>query len=177
MRFRVFLNATGYVNVAASLDLLDRCCEAANGAQKEQAWFSARWAGRICLLIPSRRAWLGTFLRQGPDESSLKPKSGMKVQNTTRLRPTFACGLGEQFEKKWLDRADSLDEDVLSVPDFSTTGDLYGVVGNINKIRIMPVGAVDMYALLITALVPGIPVVLAAILFDAVMHEAVKVLF
>jgi hypothetical protein len=85
--------------------------------------------------------------------------------------------LGEQFEKKWLDRADSLDEDVLSVPDFSTTGDLYGVVGNINKIRIIPVGAVDMYALLITALVPGIPVVLAAFPFDAVMHEAVKVLF
>jgi hypothetical protein len=66
-----------------------------------------------------------------------------KASTNLRLR------LGRAIQKKWLDRADSLDEDVLSVPDFSTTGDLYGVVGNINKIRIMPVGAVDMYALLI----------------------------
>ena len=89
----------------------------------------------------------------------------------------FARAVGEQFEKKWLDRADSLDEDVLTVPDFSTTGDLYGVVSNINKIRVIPVGAVDLYALLFTALIPGIPVVLASISFNALMQEAVKVLF
>lgn len=89
----------------------------------------------------------------------------------------FARSVGEQFEKKWLHRADSLDEEVLSVPDFSTTTDLYGVVANINNIRVIPVGAVDLYALIGVALIPGIPVVIAAIPFDSVIRYAVKLLF
>lgn len=89
----------------------------------------------------------------------------------------FARGVGEQFEHKWLDRAGSLDEDVLTVPDFSTTTDLYGVVSNINNIRIVPVGAVDIYALLVVSLIPAVPVVLAAIPLDTVMQDVVKVLF
>jgi hypothetical protein len=89
----------------------------------------------------------------------------------------FARAVGEQFEKKWLHRADSLDEDVLSVSDFSTTTDLYGVVANINNIRVVPVGAVDLYALVGVALIPGIPVVIAAIPFDTVIRDAMKLLF
>jgi hypothetical protein len=89
----------------------------------------------------------------------------------------FAHAVGEQFEKKWLHRADSLDEEVLTVPDFSTTTDLYGVVANINNIRVIPVGAVDLYALVGVALIPGIPVVIASIPFDTVIQDAVKLLF
>jgi hypothetical protein len=89
----------------------------------------------------------------------------------------FALGVGEQFEKKWLHRAESLDEDVLTVPDFSTTTDLFGVVSNINNIRVIPVGAVDLYALLIGALIPGLPIVVASIPFDTVMQDAMKLLF
>ena len=89
----------------------------------------------------------------------------------------FARAVGEQFEKKWLHRADSLDEDVLEVPDFSTTTDLYGVVNNINNIRVIPVGLVDLYALIFVALIPAIPVVIASIPFDTVMQDAMKLLF
>ncbi len=89
----------------------------------------------------------------------------------------FARAVGEQFEKKWLDRAVSLDEDVLEVPDFSTTTDLYGVVNNINNIRVIPVGRVDVYALVVVALVPAIPIVIASIPFDTVMQGAMKLLF
>ncbi len=89
----------------------------------------------------------------------------------------FARAVGEQFEKKWLHRADSLDEDVLTVPDFSTTTDLYGVVNNINNIRVIPVGLVDLYVLMFVALIPGIPVVIAAIPFDTVMRDSMKLLF
>ena len=89
----------------------------------------------------------------------------------------FARAVGEQFEKKWLDRADSLDEDVLTVPDFSTTTDLYGVVSNINNIRVIPVGLVDVYALVVVALIPAIPIVIASIPFDTVMQDAMKLLF
>jgi hypothetical protein len=80
----------------------------------------------------------------------------------------FARAVGERFEKKWLHQADSLEEGVLSVPDFSTTTDLYGVVANIDDIRVIPVGAVDLYALVGVALIPGIPVVIASIPFDTV---------
>jgi hypothetical protein len=89
----------------------------------------------------------------------------------------FARAVGEQFEKKWLHRADGLDADVLSVPDFSTTTDLYGVVANINNIRVIPVGAVDLYALIGVALIPGIPVVIACIPFDTVLGDAMRLLF
>ncbi|HTG63024.1 MAG TPA: hypothetical protein VMG63_26930 [Terriglobia bacterium] len=85
--------------------------------------------------------------------------------------------MGEQFEKKWLERTDSLTEEVLTVPDFSTTGDLYGVVHNIDEIRVVPVGAIDIYAVVIVALVPAIPVVLAAIPFNTLMQATVKLLF
>ena len=89
----------------------------------------------------------------------------------------FARAVGEQFERKWLGRADELNEEVLSVPDFSTTADLYGVVHNIDDIRIVPVGAVDLYAIVIAALIPAIPVVLAAIPFNDMMQAAMRLLF
>ena len=89
----------------------------------------------------------------------------------------FARAVGEQFEKKWLHRADSLTEEVLSVPDFSATADLFGVVRNIDDIRIIPVGAVNLYALVIVALIPAIPVVIAAIPFNIMIRAAMGLLF
>ena len=69
----------------------------------------------------------------------------------------FARAVGEQFEKKWLHQADSLTEDVLLVPDFSTTADLYGVVHNIDDIRVVPVAAVNVYAIVRGSSGPGAP--------------------
>ena len=89
----------------------------------------------------------------------------------------FAHAVGEQFEKKWLQQTDSLTEDVLTVPDFSTTADLYSVVHNIGRIRIIPVGAVDIYAVVVSTLIPAIPVVIAAIPFNILVQAAVKLLF
>ena len=89
----------------------------------------------------------------------------------------FARAVGEQFEKKWLHQADSLTEEVLLVPDFSTTADLYGVVHNIDDIRIIPIGMVDLYAIVIAALIPAVPVVIAAIPFDSLIKGAMRLLF
>jgi hypothetical protein len=89
----------------------------------------------------------------------------------------FARALGEEFEKKWLHQAGSLTEEVLSVPDFSTTADLYRVVHNIDDIRIVPVGLVDVYAIVIAAAIPSIPVVIAAIPFDVLIKAAMRLLF
>ncbi len=89
----------------------------------------------------------------------------------------FARAVGEQFEKKWLHQADSLTADVLVVPDFSTVGDLYGVVENIDDIRVVPVAAVNLYAIVISTLVPALPVVIAAIPFDTLIRAAMGLLF
>ena len=90
---------------------------------------------------------------------------------------SFARAVGEQFEKKWLHRADSLDEEVLSVPDFSTTADLYSVVHNIDEIRVVPVAAVNLYAIVVVAVIPAIPVVIASIPFDTLIRATMRLLF
>jgi len=89
----------------------------------------------------------------------------------------FARAVGEQFEKKWLHQTDSLTEDVLSVPDFSTTADLYGMVGNIDDIRVVPVAAVNVYAIVVAALAPALPVVIASIPFNDLIRAAMGLLF
>jgi hypothetical protein len=89
----------------------------------------------------------------------------------------FARAVGEQFERKWLHQAENLKEDVLLVPDFSTVGDLYGVVHNIDEIRIVPVGLVNVYAIVIAAAIPALPVVVAAIPFNELIRAAMHLLF
>ncbi len=102
----------------------------------------------------------------------------MRIRRRGMLRyGALARAMGEQFEEKWLHRADTLDDDVLNAPDFSATTDLYSVVGNINDIRVIPVGAVDLYALIGVALTPAIPVVIASIPFDTVIRDAMKLMF
>ncbi len=89
----------------------------------------------------------------------------------------FARAAGEHFEKKWLDGPDSLREDVLMVADFSAMHNLYGVVGNVNDVSVVPVSRVDLYGLLAAALVPAIPVVIGSVPFDVVAQAAIKLLF
>jgi len=102
----------------------------------------------------------------------------MQIRRRGLLRyGAFARAMGEQFEKKWLDQPDNVNQDVLTVPDFSATTDLYSVVSIVNDIRVLPVGLVDLYILMVVAFIPVIPVVLGAIPFDIVARAAVKLLF
>lgn len=89
----------------------------------------------------------------------------------------FARAVGEQFEKKWLHQAENLNQEVLSVPDFSTVGDLYGVVSNIDEIRIVPVALVNLYAIVIAAAIPALPVLVVAIPFNELIKAAMGLLF
>jgi hypothetical protein len=89
---------------------------------------------------------------------------------------SLARAVGEKFEQKWLDREESLTEDVLAVPDFTSTGNLYGVVRNIEEIRIVPVAKINVYLFVIAALIPFIPVVIGAIPFDILLKAVMKLL-
>jgi hypothetical protein len=88
----------------------------------------------------------------------------------------LAHAVGEQFEQKWLDREDSLKEEVLGTSDFASTRNLYGVVDYIDEIRVVPVAAINVYLFVIAALVPCIPVVIAAIPFNVLMKIVMKLL-
>ena len=88
----------------------------------------------------------------------------------------LARAVGEQFEQKWLDREESLTEDVLAVPDFTAIGNLYGVVRNIEEIRIVPVAKINVYLFVIAALIPFIPVIIGAIPFDILLKAVMKLL-
>jgi hypothetical protein len=89
----------------------------------------------------------------------------------------FARTAGEHFEKKWIDGPDSLNQDVLMVADFSAIHDLYGVVSNVNDISVVPVNRADLYALLLVAFIPTIPVVIGSIPLAVVARAALKMLF
>jgi hypothetical protein len=86
----------------------------------------------------------------------------------------LARAVGEKFEQKWLDRADSLTDDVLTTPDFTTTNNLYSVTKNIEEIRIVPVARVSVYIFVVAALIPCIPIVLAALPFNVIMRAVMK---
>jgi hypothetical protein len=88
----------------------------------------------------------------------------------------LARAVGEQFEQKWLDREDSLNEEILGTSDFASTRNLYGVVDYIDEIRVVPVAAINVYLFVIAALVPCIPVVIAAIPFNVLMKVVMKLL-
>jgi hypothetical protein len=89
----------------------------------------------------------------------------------------FARTAGEHFEKKWLEHPETMDQDVLMVADFSALNDLYGVVRNVNDVRVLPVGRVDLLGLFAAALVPAIPVVIGSVPFAVVAQGAIKMFF
>jgi hypothetical protein len=88
----------------------------------------------------------------------------------------LAHAVGEQFEQKWLDRDDSLTEEVLATSDFASAHNLYGVVALIDEIRVVPVASINVYLFVLAALIPCIPVAIAAIPFSVLMKVAVKLL-
>jgi hypothetical protein len=101
----------------------------------------------------------------------------MQMRRRGMLKYGFlAHAVGEQFEQKWLDREDSLTEDVLTVPDFTATGNLYGIARNIEEIRIVPVAKINVYLFVIAALIPFIPVVIGVIPFNILLRAAMKLL-
>ena len=86
----------------------------------------------------------------------------------------FARAVGEHFEQKWLDRPETLNQDVLMVTDFSAMTDLYSVVSNVNQVSALPVSRIDLYGLFVAAFVPAIPVVIGSVPFDVVARAAMK---
>ena len=88
----------------------------------------------------------------------------------------LARAVGEKFEQKWLAHDDSLIEDVLTSTDFASTRNLFGIVDYIDDIRVVPVSLINVYLFIIAALIPCIPVAIAAIPFSVLIKLAMKLL-
>jgi hypothetical protein len=73
----------------------------------------------------------------------------------------LADELGRHFERRWLARQ-QVDDEALSVPDFSATTDLYSVVANVYALRFAAVDRDSLVALLVAMLLPFAPVALIA---------------
>jgi hypothetical protein len=105
--------------------------------------------------------------------------SGKLLQTKRRGILTYgalASGEGQQFERKWLNRAESLDDSVLEVPDFSATTDLYQVVTNVYEMGIVPLDLKNLIPLVTATLLPFVPVALMAVPLDVLLQQLAKFL-
>jgi len=71
----------------------------------------------------------------------------------------FASELGRRFEQKWL--TSNVVPEELSGPDFSATADLYAITENVRQMRLLPVSLLQLAMLVLAAVLPFLPVVIA----------------
>ena len=88
----------------------------------------------------------------------------------------LADGIGRQFEQKWLASYDKHAGDALQASDFSATTDLYSVVSNVHEMRILPFDLRGLLSLMVSTLLPFIPVVLMMMPVKEILKEAARLL-
>jgi hypothetical protein len=86
---------------------------------------------------------------------------------------SLATAVGQEFEAKWL-QTHLARPDSLGVQDFLATTDLYSVVGNVHGLRPFPISAQDLSSIIVAALAPGVPILLAVVPFDVILKEVLK---
>lgn len=89
---------------------------------------------------------------------------------------SLATALGHQFERKWLHPEKKVDVTILERQDFSATTDLYQIVGHVHRMNSLPVKLRGVIRLIVSALVPAVPIVLAVIPFDEIVHQLLRLL-
>jgi hypothetical protein len=98
-----------------------------------------------------------------------------------KVRGTFEYGalaeeVGSEFERKWLNRADGINESALEVPDFSATTDLYQIVSNVHELSEVPFDLKHLRSLIIAVLLPFVPVAMAAVPLKTILETVAKLL-
>jgi hypothetical protein len=109
------------------------------------------------------------------------PTVFMKKLRKAKARGIFHYGslahaVGEEFERKWLDRAPAVDESALEVEDFSATTDLYAIVANVYEVKDVPYSWKDLANLVVAALLPFVPVALMAAPLEDILKALAKLL-
>ena len=86
----------------------------------------------------------------------------------------LAGRVGQEFERKWLDR--KVDGQALEAPDFSATTDLYQVASNVYTMGTFPFVVRGLIGLLVSALLPFVPVVLMTFPLKVILKELASLL-
>ena len=97
-----------------------------------------------------------------------------------QLRGVFEYGelaarIGRRFETRWLRERHSM-HDALSAPDFSATADAYSVVDIVYGVRLVPVRARPLLALVAATLLPFLPGAIALVPASEMLHYAAKLI-
>jgi hypothetical protein len=106
-----------------------------------------------------------------------------KQLRATKRRGVFEYGalartVGTQFEAKWLRRKGNVDETSLEVQDFSATTDLYSIAAQVYAMREVPYTLRDLIGpIVLSALLPFIPLALLAMPLELMFRGALKLLF
>ena len=88
----------------------------------------------------------------------------------------LAKDVGRQFEDKWLENYDKFAGEALAASDFSATTDLYQVVTNVYEMRLLPFDLRGLLGLVVSTLLPFVPVVLMVIPVKQILKEAARLL-
>jgi hypothetical protein len=75
----------------------------------------------------------------------------------------LAAAVGQRFERRWLGRRESVDDEALAVPDFSATTDLYALATNVRNMRSVVIDVRSLIPLVATSLLPFVLVIALAI--------------
>lgn len=131
-------------------------------------------AGQIGMLVAA--TIVGQLLLAcGPLVSLLRPILA------ARRRGIFAYGdfarrVGLAFDRTWLAPATRSEPRTLDERDFSATADLYSLVSNVYAIRPVPVEGEDLLLLIVAALVPFLPVLLATMPIPALLARLAQIM-
>jgi hypothetical protein len=88
----------------------------------------------------------------------------------------LAGEVGQQFERKWLNRRSGVDEGALDVPDFSSTTDLFQIVANVYEMQNIPLKLTSLAHLVVAAILPFVPVLLMVVPLKDVIEGLAKFL-
>lgn len=88
----------------------------------------------------------------------------------------IARGLGQQFERKWLN-GKPITESALQVPDFSEVTDLYQVAGNVYQMKLFPIEARSVALLIAMTALPLLLVLLLSLPADVILQTFANLLF
>ena len=88
----------------------------------------------------------------------------------------LAVRIGRRFEARWLRERRFVTSDALAAPDFSATIDLYSVVSAVYTVRIIPVKARSLFKLVVSTVIPFLPVLLTLVPAQDLVHFAAKLL-
>jgi hypothetical protein len=98
---------------------------------------------------------------------------------SSQMRGMFEYGVlagaaGRRFEDKWLANPNAVNANVLDVPDFSSTTDLYQTVSNVYATRYTPADLKTWRELLFMMALPFVPVIVTAVPLKEILHGVVK---